>query len=56
MATLVGTEWNPKPRIPDSTSKISQILDSTSKDFSHSGIWITLHGMIQLSASLAPHI
>ena len=33
----------PKPRIPDSTSKFSQILDSTSKNFLHSGIRIPLH-------------
>ena len=35
--------WIPKPRIPDSTSKFSQILDSTSKNFLHSGIRIPLH-------------
>ena len=32
----------PKPRIPVSTSKFSLILDSTSKNFLHSGIRIPL--------------
>ena len=29
--------WIPEPRIPDSTRKISLLLDSTSKNFLHSG-------------------
>ena len=38
----------PKPRIPDSTIKISPIPDSTSKNFPDSGIRITLHGLKSL--------
>ena len=35
--------WIPKPKIPDSISKFSQILDSTSTNFLDSGIRLSLH-------------